>query len=181
MSTGAYKGAWSRGCWWVQCFFRASLAAQLVKNPPAVQTTAWSLGWEDALEKGMATHSSILAWRIPWTDELCGPQSMGSHGHWATEHTHVIMEGSTGWWQWAPWSALQLSGERATGWASRKHQLCPWPHTGQCPASWQMTVHKCWPGAGCHQDPRWQMTVHKCWPGAGCHQDPWRDQVLLKC
>ena len=43
-----------------------SLVAQMVKNPPAVQET-WvqSLGWEDPLEKGMATHSSILAWRIP--------------------------------------------------------------------------------------------------------------------
>ena len=46
----------------------ASLVAQLVKNLPAVQET-WvrSLGWEDPLEKGKATHSSILAWRIPWT------------------------------------------------------------------------------------------------------------------
>ena len=46
----------------------ASLVAQLVKNLPAVRGT-WvqSLGWEDPLEKGMATHSSILAWRIPWT------------------------------------------------------------------------------------------------------------------
>ena len=47
---------------------RASLVAQLVKNPPAIQET-WvrSLGWEDPLEKGKPTHSSILAWRIPWT------------------------------------------------------------------------------------------------------------------
>ena len=46
----------------------ASLVAQLVKNPPAMQKTwAQSLGWEDPLEKGKATHSSILAWRIPWT------------------------------------------------------------------------------------------------------------------
>ena len=46
----------------------ASLVAQLVKNLPAKQET-WvgSLGWEDPLEKGKATHSSILAWRIPWT------------------------------------------------------------------------------------------------------------------
>ena len=36
-----------------------------------------SLGWEDPLEKGMATHSSILAWEIPWTEELCGLQSIG--------------------------------------------------------------------------------------------------------
>ena len=48
----------------------ASLVAQLVKNPPAVQET-WvqSLGWEDPLEKEIATHSSILAWEIPWTEE----------------------------------------------------------------------------------------------------------------
>ena len=46
----------------------ASLVAQLVKNPPAMQET-WvrSLGWEHPLEKGKATNSSILAWRIPWT------------------------------------------------------------------------------------------------------------------
>ena len=46
----------------------AFLVAQLVKNPPAMQET-WvlSLGWEEPLEKGKATHSSILAWRIPWT------------------------------------------------------------------------------------------------------------------
>ena len=45
----------------------ASLVAQLVKNPPAMRET-WvrSLGWEDPLEKGTATHSNILAWRIPW-------------------------------------------------------------------------------------------------------------------
>ena len=47
---------------------RASLVAQLVKNPPAMwETWVRSLGWEDPLEKGKATHSSILAWRIPWT------------------------------------------------------------------------------------------------------------------
>ena len=46
--------------------------AQLVKNPPAMQGT-WvrSLGWEDSLEKGKATHSSILAWRIPWSPWGC--------------------------------------------------------------------------------------------------------------
>ena len=51
----------------------ASLVAQLVKNLPAMQET-WipSLGWEDPLEQGMATHSSILAWRIPWTEEPGG-------------------------------------------------------------------------------------------------------------
>ena len=50
--------------------FRASLVAQMVKNLPAMQETCvQSLGWEDPLEEGMATHSSILAWRIPRTEE----------------------------------------------------------------------------------------------------------------
>ena len=52
--------------------------AQLAKNPPAIQETqVQSLGWEDPLEKGMATHSSVLAWRIPWAEEPGGLQSMG--------------------------------------------------------------------------------------------------------
>ena len=55
------------------------LVAQSVKNLPAMQET-WvrSLGREDSLEKEMATHPSILAWRIPWTEEPGGLQSMGS-------------------------------------------------------------------------------------------------------
>ena len=66
----------------------ASLVGQVVKNPPTMQET-WirPLGWEDTLEKGMATHSSILAWRTAWTDEPGKLQSMGSQrvGHnWAT-------------------------------------------------------------------------------------------------
>ena len=49
------------------------LVAQMVKNLSAMQETqVQSLGWEDPLEKGMATHSSILAWRIPWTEEPDG-------------------------------------------------------------------------------------------------------------
>ena len=53
--------------------------AQLVKNPPAVwETRVRSLAREDPLEEGMATHSSLLAWRIPWTEEPGGLQSIGS-------------------------------------------------------------------------------------------------------
>ena len=53
--------------------------AQTVKNLPAMQEThVWSLSLEDLLEKGIATHSSILAWKIPWTEEPGGLQSMGS-------------------------------------------------------------------------------------------------------
>ena len=56
----------------------------MVKKLPAMQETGVrSLGWEDPLEKSMVTHSSILAWRIPWTEESGGLQSMGSQrgGH----------------------------------------------------------------------------------------------------
>ena len=56
----------------------------MIKNLPAMrETQVGSLGWEDPLENKMATHSSILAWKIPWTEELGGLQSMGSQriGH----------------------------------------------------------------------------------------------------
>ena len=62
----------------------ASLVAQMVKNLPAMwDTRVQSLGQEDPLEKEMATHSSILAWKIPWTEEPGGLPSMESHrvGH----------------------------------------------------------------------------------------------------
>ena len=55
---------------------RGLLGGSVVKNPPATQETQVpSLGWEDPLEEEMATHSRILAWEIPWTEELvcCGP------------------------------------------------------------------------------------------------------------
>ena len=58
---------------------RASQMAQMVKNLPAMwETWVRSLGQEDPLQKGMATHSCILAWRIPWTEETDGILSMGS-------------------------------------------------------------------------------------------------------
>ena len=62
----------------------ASLVAQRIKHLPAMQETGVrSLGWEDPLEKEMATHSSTLSWRIPWTEEPGGLQSTGSQrvGH----------------------------------------------------------------------------------------------------
>ena len=72
----------------MQIYSKTSLVAQSVKNLPAVQETrVRSLGWEDPLEKKMATHSSILVWKISFTEEPGGLQSMGSQrvGHdWAT-------------------------------------------------------------------------------------------------
>ena len=74
----------------------ASWVALVVKSPPAnaghIRGEGLIPGWEDPLEEGMATHSSILAWRIPGTEELGGPQSMGSHrvGHDCREHEHRL-------------------------------------------------------------------------------------------
>ena len=63
----------------IYCYW-ASMVAQMVKSLHAMQETqVGSLGWEDPLEKWMAMHSSTLAWRIPWTEEPGGLQSMGSH------------------------------------------------------------------------------------------------------
>ena len=62
----------------------------MVKNLPAMQEIqVLSLGWEDPLEREMATHSSIPAWRIPWTEEPGGPQSVGVQRVPRTEHAHT--------------------------------------------------------------------------------------------
>ena len=59
-------------------YFGASLVAQMVKNLPAIQELrVRSLSWDDPLEMGMTIHSSILAWRMSWTEEPGGLQSMG--------------------------------------------------------------------------------------------------------
>ena len=69
---------WGEGIGYLLQYSWASLVAQLVKNPPAMQEI-WvrSLGWEDPMEKGKATHSSVLAWRIPWTVYSVGSQRVG--------------------------------------------------------------------------------------------------------
>ena len=64
-------------------------SGSVVRNPLAMQETRiWSLNQEDPLEKGMATHANILAWKIPWTEKPGGLQSMGSQRD-ITEHTCV--------------------------------------------------------------------------------------------
>ena len=85
----------------------ASLVAQLVKNLPAMcETQVRSLGWEDTLEKGKATRSSILAWRIPWTVKSMGSQRVGHN--WVT-CTFTFFSLSTWVWQphWA-WASPSL-------------------------------------------------------------------------
>ena len=81
MEDGKYLIVFTRQSWIPgRLFFMvASLVAQMLKNLPAMHET-WieSMGLEDPLEKEMATHSSILPWKIPWTEESGGQQSMGS-------------------------------------------------------------------------------------------------------
>ena len=74
--SGRYPG---KGIGYPLQYSWASRVAQLVKNPPAIrETCVQSLDWEDTLEKGTATHSSILAWRIPWTYSM-GSQKIGHY------------------------------------------------------------------------------------------------------
>ena len=72
--------------------FGPPLVAQMVKNLPAMQET-WvqALGQEDPLEKGMSTHSTLLAWNIPWTEKIDQLQFMGSQRirHDRVAHTHI--------------------------------------------------------------------------------------------
>ena len=77
----------------------ASLVAQLVKNPPAMQETKVSyLGWEDLLEEGKATHSSILAWRIPWTvHQVAKSQTQLSNFHFQITILPSYFSFSLGW------------------------------------------------------------------------------------
>ena len=77
MDSFCNNAEWLEIVYWV-FGIKPSLVAQMVKNLPALQEMwVWPLGWEDPLEKEMATDSSILAWRIPWTEELKGLQFMG--------------------------------------------------------------------------------------------------------
>ena len=70
----------------LSAFLQASLVAQTVKRLPAMwKTRVQSLGWEDPLEKEMPAHSSILAWKIPWTEDLVG------YSPWAGKESDIII------------------------------------------------------------------------------------------
>ena len=82
------------------------------------ETRVWSLGWEDPLEEGMATHSSILAWRIPRTEEPGGLQSTGSpRVRHSRAHTHTHTQ--THVWLWR--AVFLVSAPRAPGFPHRAH------------------------------------------------------------
>ena len=109
--------------------YGASLVAQLVKNPPAMwETWVQSLGWEDLLEKGKATHSSILAWRIPWTFAK-------SWRRLSDFHFHMFIKCMTESWQ--------KGVRKECGWPFRTRQWVPLSSTSD---SWviqtQAQTHK---------------------------------------
>ena len=111
---------------------RASLVPQMVKNLPAMQETwVWSLDPEDPLEKGMATYSNILAWRIPWTEEPGGLPSMGSQRimhDWVTNTSHIELWSQTmngiipGIPQLTKYICRHVTGHLAS---QRKPEICP--------------------------------------------------------
>ena len=112
---------------------RASLVTQMVNNRPAMwETRVPSLGWEDPLEKGMATHSSILAWRIPWTEEPEGLQSMGCNKSdttvWLCFHVYIPIKPQS----WRPSLQLRMA-------AHGHHWLLP-----LCPCSAIPRIQKVW-------------------------------------
>ena len=102
---------------------KAPLPAQLVKNPSAARETwFWSLGWEDPLEKGTATHASILAWRIPRTVYAMGSQRVG-HNFCRLLHVQSQQKPSSspqvldsgGWGAWLPAPSSWASWRRLIG------------------------------------------------------------------
>ena len=120
-----------------------SLVAQMVKNLPAMQETqVRSLDCKDPLEEEMSTHSSILAWRIPWTEEPGALQSMGLQKvecHWAI-NTFTFSIGTENpwfwWWQWVGKNRPQLLGYPTT-WGS-VDKPCDLGWAFSCLEPWEM-------------------------------------------
>ena len=120
--------------WWNTVFRGASLVAQMVKNPPVLwETWVQSLGLEDSLEEGMATHSSIPVWRIPMDRMPGGIESLGSQRvrhDWVTKHSTVHSR-----------SVQSLSRVRlfVTPWTAAARPPCPSPtprvYSNSCPSS----------------------------------------------
>ena len=100
----------------------SQIILKILKNLPAMRETwVWSVGWEDPLEEGMTTHSSVLAWRIPWTEEPGGLQSMGSQRlryDWAKKHTYTHHIRVDHWSTGRIWPGI-YTGQCGKGWCHR--------------------------------------------------------------
>ena len=133
----------------------SSLMAQMVKNLPATQKTwVWFLSWEDPLKMEMGTHSSILAWRIPWTEKLGGLQSMGNRHD---------KESDTTQWLWLLLFLLPVCGMDCVLKPTLEvlgYSLHSWPHgvraawlLGFSPSSWFSLLSSAGPGAKTEPSP----------------------------
>ena len=134
------------------------MVAQTVKRLPAVrETRVQSLDWEDPLEKEMATHSSTLAWKIPWTEEPGRLQSMGLQrvGHdWATSLSlffQCSIIGLSWWLSSKEWSAMQETCGRCG--------FGPWVKKILWGRNWQ-PIPVFWPGNSMDRE-AWQATVYR--------------------
>ena len=141
----------------------ASLVAQMVKNLPAMQETwVWSLGQEDPLEKGMATHSRINAWRIPWTEEPDRLQFMGSQrvGHtWVTDTSTSIVNGLLRASLVAHWQRVCLSLQDTWVWLLAQED--PVWQSATKPISHNYGACALEPGSCNEKLPRWEAcTAH---------------------
>ena len=139
------------------CIVWAFLVAQMVKNPPAMwDTSVRSLGWEDALQKGMATHSNISAWRIPRTEEPGRLQSMGSQrvrNDWAT-FTLVSLEAEGN--QERPTENQRLNERLSCLWFTSLLPVLGVMGSRDC---WIISRAWCTEKSGFHQPCQWEVTT----------------------
>ena len=134
---------------------RSLMAQPAIKNPPAMwETWVWSLGWEDPLEKQMATHSSILAWRIPWTEEPGRLQPMRSQSWrllWFSFSLFVVSEGFPG----------GASGKEPTCQCRRHRDVGLIPGSGRSPGEGNGNPLQCSCLENLMDREAWQTIVHR--------------------
>ena len=136
----------------------------MVKNLPAIQEIlVQSLGWEDPLEKEMATYSSILAWRITWTEEPGGLQSQRVGHNWAT-NTHAIYKHTAPQKNYYIWTCVSFKdffflrnslfpakSEKAPDRARTPSRLFSWPGPNGSVQHWLGAVIAAWGHSGRHE------------------------------
>ena len=141
---------------------------QLVKNPPARwETWVWSLGWEDPLEKRKATHASILAWRIPWTEEAGGLQPVVSQKS-QTQLSDYTTNASS-------WLQRNISDEYTPPWIPSCffYYICLWHHSGL--RSWEKNDLPC----VCRKRPLPMQEGRRLSLTSSSHHHLWNKQLYL--
>ena len=149
----------------------------MVKNPPTMRETwVWSLGWEDTLEKGMATRSSILAWRIPWTEKSGGLQTMGSQRARHTEGTFTFNSWSNG----AQWACTVPHGRRTEAVVRWIHNTSQEQSPVAREALWVLLQSLSPPRPECHGVLQAATDPSAWWWGGGCYPQGCPSSRLLR-